>query len=71
MVLIGTWQSDGSVLVRAVVESEAVLTAALASHYSAIQQAAIAQAQEQKQVDVAAAKQMAIDAAVATASVTA
>jgi hypothetical protein len=71
MVLIGTWQSDGSVLVRAVVESEAVLTAALASHYSTIQQAAIAQAQEQKQVDVAAAKQTAIDAAVATASVTA
>jgi hypothetical protein len=71
MVLIGTWQSDGSVLVRAVVESEAVLTAALASHYSTIKQAAIAQSQEQKQVDVAAAKQMAIDAAVATASVTA
>ena len=71
MVLIGTWQSDGSVLVRAVVESEAVLTAALASHYSTIKQAAIAQAQEQKQVDVAVAKQMAIDAAVATASVTA
>ena len=71
MVLIGTWQSDGSVLVRAVVESEAVLTAALASHYSTIKQAAIAQAQEQKQVDVAAAKQTAIDTAVATASVTA
>jgi hypothetical protein len=71
MVLIGTWQSDGSVLVRAVVESEAVLTAALASHYSTIKQAAIAQAQEQKQVDAATAKQTAIDAAVATASVTA
>lgn len=71
MVLIGTWQSDGSVVVRAVVESEAVLTAALASHYSAIKQAAIAQAQEQKQVDAATAKQAAIDAAASTATVTA
>ena len=71
MVLIGTWQSDGSVVVRAVVESEAVLTAALASHYSSIKQAAIAQAQEQKQVDAATAKQAAIDAAASTATVTA
>lgn len=35
MVLVGTWQADGSVVIRAVVESEGVLNAALASYYSA------------------------------------
>lgn len=33
-VLIGTWQADGSIVVRAVVESDTVLTAAMASHYT-------------------------------------
>ena len=33
-VLIGTWQADGSIAVRAVVESDTALNAALASYYS-------------------------------------
>lgn len=70
-VLIGTWQADGSVVVRAVVESETVLTAALASHYSAIKQVAKAQAEAQKAMDEAASKQVAINAAAATATVAA
>lgn len=68
-VLIGTWQSDGSVVVRAVVESDTVLTAALASHYSAVNQAAKAQAEEQKAAEEVANKQAAINAAAATAVV--
>lgn len=70
-VLIGTWQADGSVVVRAVVESDTVLTAALASHYSSIKQAAKSQADSQKAADEAATKQAAINAAAATATVTA
>jgi hypothetical protein len=70
-VLIGTWQADGSVVVRAVVESDTVLTAALASHYSAIKEAAKAQAAEQKAATATDTKQQAIDAAAATATVTA
>lgn len=70
MVLIGTWQSDGSVVVRAVVESDTVLTAALASHYSAIKEAAKTQAIEQKAAVETATTQQAIEAAAATASIT-
>lgn len=70
-VLIGTWQADGSVIVRAVVESDTVLTAALASHYSAIKEAAKTQAVEQKASVEAASKQEAIEAAAATATLTA
>ena len=70
MVLIGTWQSDGSVVVRAVVESDTVLTAALASHYSAIKEAAKTQAVEQKAAEVTATTQQAIEAAAATATIT-
>ena len=70
MVLIGTWQSDGSVVVRAVVESDTVLTAALASHYSAIKEAAKTQAVEQKAAEVTATTQQAIEAAAATATLT-
>ena len=53
------------------VESETVLTAALASHYSAIKQVAKAQAEAQKAMDEAANKQAAINAAAATATVSA
>jgi hypothetical protein len=70
-VLIGTWQSDGSVVVRAVVESQTVLTAALASYYSSVKEAAAQQAAEQKAAAEAQAKQMAIAAAAASATVTA
>lgn len=68
-VLIGTWQADGSVVVRAVVESDTVLTAALASHYSAVKQVAKAQTEAQQTADEAASKQAAINAAAATAVV--
>ena len=70
-VLIGTWQADGSVVVRAVVESQTVLTAALASYYSSVKEAAAQQAAEQKAAAEAQAKQKAIAAAVSTATVTA
>jgi hypothetical protein len=36
-VLIGTWQADGSIIVRAVVESDTVLTGAMASYYTGVQ----------------------------------
>lgn len=35
VVLIGTWQADGSVIARAVVQNDGVVNAALASYYSA------------------------------------
>lgn len=35
VVLIGTWQADGSVIVRSVVENDTAVNAALACHYSA------------------------------------
>ena len=69
-VLIGTWQADGSVIVRAVVESDTVLTAALSSHYSAIKEAAKAKTVEQKAAAAVDIKQQAIDAAAATATLT-
>jgi hypothetical protein len=47
-----------------------VLTAALASHYSAIKEAAKTQAVEQKASEVTATTQQAIEAAAATASIT-
>ena len=34
--LIGTWQADGSIVVRAVVESDTVLLAAMSSHYTSV-----------------------------------
>ena len=33
--LIGTWQPDGSVIVRSAVQNDTAVNAALASHYSA------------------------------------
>ena len=67
VVLVGTWQSDGSVIVRAVVEGETAINTALASHYSKIKDLAKSQAAEQKAQDTEEAKQQAIQAAVATA----
>ena len=70
-VLIGTWQADGTIVVRAVVESDTVLTAALASHYGSIKVAAKAQAAEHKAAVESDSKQLAIEAALATATLTA
>lgn len=69
VVLVGAWQSDGSVVVRAVVEGETALNTALASHYSKIKELAKSQAAEQKAQDTEVSKQQAIQAAVATAVV--
>jgi hypothetical protein len=69
-VLIGTWQADGTVVVRAVVKSESVLNAALSSHYTTIKAAANAQAIENAVASLAEAKQAAIESAVASATVT-
>jgi hypothetical protein len=65
-VLIGTWQADGSIVVRAVVESETALNAALAAHYSAVkaeaakkvadEKAAALEAEKQRLAAIAAAK---------------
>jgi hypothetical protein len=38
-VLIGTWQADGSITVRAVVESDTVLTGAMASYFTSLKKA--------------------------------
>jgi len=70
-VLIGTWQADGSIVIRAVVESTGVLNAALASHYTAIKAEIKAQSVEQLAANEAQLKQSAIDAAVSTAVVAA
>jgi hypothetical protein len=67
VVLVGAWQSDGSVVIRAVVEGETALNTALASHYSKIKELAKSQAAEQKAQDTEVSKQEAIQAAVATA----
>lgn len=69
-VLIGTWQDGGSIVIRAVVESNTVLTAALASYYTSVKDVAKAQAEESKAADVTTQKQEAIQAAVAEATVT-
>lgn len=65
VVLVGAWQSDGSVVVRAVVENDTVINTALASHYSKIKSIADSQAVEQKAQEAEEAKQHAIQAAVA------
>jgi hypothetical protein len=67
VVLVGAWQSDGSVIVRAVVESDTAINTALASHYSKIKELAKSQAAEQKAQDTEESKQQAMQAAVATA----
>ena len=70
-VLVGTWQADGSVIVRAVVESEGVLNAALASYYSAKKAEVVAAAVAQEAANDANLKQDAIANAAANAVVNA
>jgi hypothetical protein len=69
--LIGTWQADGSVVVRAVVESEGALNAALASYYSANKTESKAKVVEQTAANEANAMQGAVAYAVANALVNA
>lgn len=70
-VFIGSWQADGSVVLRAVVQSDTVLNAALASHYSSISSAAKSQATALKVETTSDAVQQAITAAVMNATVAA
>jgi len=70
-VFIGVWQADGSVILRAVVESDTALNAALASYYSATKAEIEKQAKATADKAIEDAKQQAINNAAATASVTA
>lgn len=70
-VLIGTWQADGSIVVRAVVESDTVLTAALASYYSANKDEVKVATEQQIEQDAQAEVRKAIEEAVAAAELVA
>lgn len=65
VVLIGTWQADGSVVVRAVVESDTVLNAALASYYTSNKATVTTKAVEAMAANDANATQQAITNALA------
>lgn len=67
--LIGTWQADGSIVVRAVVESDTALNAALASFYSVSKSELAKKAVETNAANDESVKQLAIANASATASV--
>jgi hypothetical protein len=67
VVLVGTWQADGSVIVRTVVESGTAVNTALASHFSANKGAVRQQAQQQQAANDEQLRQEAIDAATAAA----
>lgn len=69
VVLIGTWQADGSVIVRSVVQSDTAVNAALASYYSSNKDAVQKQAQQQEAANDALVKQEAVAAAVQAAVV--
>lgn len=68
-VLIGTWQADGSVVIRAVVESDTALNAALASHYAKNQTDIAAENKRLKDEAIAKAKADAEKIAALSASV--
>jgi hypothetical protein len=71
VVLIGTWQADGSVIVRSVVENDSAVNAALACHFSA-NKSEVKEAATQKQaVNDEQVKQDAISQAVQAAVVNA
>lgn len=63
VVMIGSWQADGSVVVRAVVESDSVLNAALSSYYSENKKKLTAAATEKKAANDADTAQAAIQTA--------
>ena len=69
VVLVGTWQSDGSVIVRAVVQNDTAVNAALASYYSANKDAVHQQAQQQQAANDEQLKQQTIATATAAAVV--
>lgn len=67
-VFIGAWQADGTVVLRAAIESETVLNAALASHYAANEAQRKAKAKEEEAALLAEVKKKAADATAATAT---
>lgn len=69
VVLVGTWQADGSVIVRTVVQNDSAVNMALASYYSANKDAVQKQAQQQDAANDEQLKQQAISAATAAAVV--
>jgi hypothetical protein len=64
VVLIGTWQADGSVIVRGVVQNGTAVTAALAGYYTANKEAAKAHAEQRDAANDEQIKQNAVNAAV-------
>lgn len=71
VVLIGTWQADGSVIVRSVVQSDTAVNAALATYYSSNKDAVQKQAQQQAAANDEQIKQDAVSAAAQAAVVNA
>lgn len=67
VVLIGTWQADGSVVVRSVVQNDTAVNAALASYYSTNKTAVIEQSKRLEAANDAQVTQDAITAAVSSA----
>lgn len=69
VVLVGTWQPDGSVVIRTVVQNDTAVNTALASYYSANKDAVRQQAQQQQAANDEQLRQEAINAATAAAVV--
>ncbi len=67
VVLIGTWQADGSVVVRSVVQNDSAVNAALASYYSTNKASVIEQSKRLEAANDAQVTQDAITAAVSSA----
>lgn len=65
--LIGTWQADGSVVIRTVVESDGALNAALASYFTGVKKAAKSTQQETQAANDEVAKADAVQQAVSEA----
>jgi hypothetical protein len=66
-VLVGTWNADGSIDVRTVVNSKSVLKAALVSYYSAKKADQLKAASEAEKQSLEDIKRQAVDAAAAEA----
>jgi len=65
--LVGTWQADGSILVRAVIDNESLVKTALASQYSKLHQANETKTAEKKTQTKNTARAKALDQAVESA----
>lgn len=65
--LIGTWQADGSVVIRTVVESDGALNAALASYFTGVKKAAKSTQQETQAANDEVTKADAVQQAVSEA----